>query len=83
MLSQNIFFARLKKELDPSNFPPGSCRNRIEIELFNWKETYKYHLVQLPEHLRANQKLKHIIRGIIQTHLENWQAWGLEVCCSI
>ena len=34
----------------------------------------KDHLVQLPEHFRAKQKLQHIIVGIIQTPVEHWQA---------
>jgi len=28
--------------------------------------TYKNHLVQLPEHFRADQELKHIIKGMVR-----------------
>ena len=33
--------------------------------------------VQLSDHFRSNQKLKHI-KGIIQMPLEHWQAWGIK-----
>jgi len=32
--------------------------------------SYKYRLVQLPDHFRADQKLKPVIKGIVQMPLE-------------
>jgi len=36
--------------------------------------TYNGHLVQLPDPFRADQKLKRVIKGIVQTPLKHWQA---------
>lgn len=36
----------------------------------------KDHQEQLPDHFRANQKLKRITEDIVQMPLEQWQAWG-------
>lgn len=35
------------------------------------------YLVQLSDHIMANEKLKDIIEGIIQMTLKHWQAWGI------
>lgn len=37
-----------------------------------WERTFVQHLVQVPDHFTANQKLKHITEGIIQSFIENW-----------
>jgi len=42
------------------------------------KGTYNDHLVQLPEQFRADQKLKHIIKGIVQMPLKHRQLWGID-----
>ena len=47
-------------------------QNRIQLE-----GTYSDHLVQLPDHFRAFQKLKHVINSIVQMPLENWEAWAI------
>lgn len=39
------------------------------------EETFPGHVVQLPDLLRANQKLKHITEGHVQTALEHLQVW--------
>ena len=39
---------------------------------------YDYHLVQLPDRFRADQKLKHVVKGIVQMPLKHWQAWGID-----
>ena len=38
---------------------------------FQLKGTYNNHLVQLPDHFRADQKLKHIVKGIVQMPLKH------------
>lgn len=40
------------------------------IELFQLEGTYKYHQIQLLEHFKVNQKLKHIKEGIFQMPLQ-------------
>ena len=51
-----------------------------EYEITSWTEknriiqlegTYNNHLVQLPDHFRADQKLKHIIKGTAQMPLKH------------
>ena len=42
----------------------------FRIRKVQLKETYKDHLVQLPEHFRGNQKLKHINESITEMPLE-------------
>jgi len=37
-------------------------KNRI----FQLEGTYNNHLVQLPDHFRADKKLEHVIKGIVQ-----------------
>ena len=39
--------------------------------------TYKDHLVQLPDQFRADQKLKHAIKGVVQMSFKHSQAWGI------
>lgn len=39
------------------------------------EETFPGHVVQLPDLLRANWKLKHITEGPVQTALEHLQVW--------
>jgi len=34
-------------------------------------------LVQPPEHFRADQKLKQVVKGIVHMPLKNWQGWGI------
>lgn len=43
-------------------------QNRI----FQLEETYKNHLVQLPDHFRADQKLKEIIKAVVQMLLKHY-----------
>lgn len=51
----------------------SGCENRtVPLE-----RTFNDHQVQVPDHFRANQKLKHISEGIVQKSLEHWQAWGI------
>ena len=38
----------------------------------------QHHLVQLPDHFRADQKLKHVLKGIVQMPLKHRQAWGID-----
>jgi len=33
--------------------------------------TYNNHLVQLPDHFRADQKFKHVVKGIVQMPLKH------------
>lgn len=49
------------------------CEHRI-VQL---EGTYKADLIQLPDHLRANQKLKHTTGGIIPKPPEHRQSWGI------
>lgn len=35
---------------------------------------YKDHQVQLPDHVKANQKLKPVIEAIVKVPLQHWQA---------
>jgi len=39
---------------------------------------YHDHLVQLPDHFRADQKLKHVMKGIVQIPLKHRQVWGID-----
>lgn len=48
---------------------------RVRIE-----GTYNNHLVQMPDHFEAEQKLKHIIEGT--EYLKHWQAWDID-CLSL
>jgi len=41
------------------------------MEYFQLEETYDDHLVQLPDHFRADQKLKHVIKGVVQMPLKH------------
>ena len=51
---------------------------RIEQNwIFQLEGTYNDHLVQLPDQFRADQKLKYIIKGMVQMSLKHWQAWGI------
>lgn len=43
----------------------GAYKGIVQLE-----EAYKDHQVLLPDHVSANQKLKHIIKGIILIPLE-------------
>lgn len=47
----------------------------MEIKIVQLEETYEDHLVQLPDHSRANQKC--IIKSITQMPFEHWQQWGI------
>jgi len=40
--------------------------------------TYNNHPVQLPDQFRADQKLKHIIKGNVQVPHKHWRAWGID-----
>jgi len=42
------------------------------------KETYNDHLVQLPDQFRADLKLKHVVKGIVQMPLKHRQGWGID-----
>jgi len=46
-------------------------------QLFHLEGIYNYQLAQLPDHFRADQKLKLVVKGIVQTPLKHWQAWGI------
>lgn len=35
------------------------------------------HQVWVPDHFKTNQKLKHVIEGILQIPLGHWQLWGI------
>lgn len=41
------------------------------------EETFRDHLVQLPDVFRNNQKLQHINESIVQMPPESWQTWGI------
>ena len=41
-------------------------KERVELE-----GTYNDHRVQLPDHFRADQKLKHVIKGVVQMPLQH------------
>jgi len=40
--------------------------------------THSDHLVQLPDHFRADEKSKHVIEGIVQMRLKCGQAWVID-----
>jgi len=42
------------------------------------EETHNDHLVQLPDHFKADRKFKHVIKGIFRRALKHWQAWGID-----
>ena len=44
---------------------------RIRIRIVELEGIYKDHQLQQPDHFGANEKLEHIIKGIIQTPLEH------------
>lgn len=46
-------------------------------EVFQLEGIYQWYLVQLPEQYRDDQKLKSVIRGIIQVSFEHFQAGGI------
>jgi len=39
--------------------------------IFEVEGTHSYHLVQQPDHFRAHQKLKHVIKGTVQMPLKH------------
>lgn len=41
------------------------------------EKLFKEHFLQLSDHLRANQKLRHDTEGTVQMSLEHRQAWGI------
>lgn len=45
----------------------------LEVQL---EGTYNNHWIQLLGRLRSNQKLKHIIKSVIQMPFEHLQAWS-------
>ena len=45
---------------------PLHWRGRTRMEYFQLEGTYNDHLGQLPSHFRADQKLKHVTKGIVQ-----------------
>lgn len=47
------------------------------IDYFSWKLPKTNHLVQLPNHFRAYQKLRNVVEGIFQMPLKHRQAWGI------
>jgi len=47
------------------------------IERFQLGVTYNDHLVRLPDYFKADQKLKQVIKGIVQISLEQLQAWAI------
>lgn len=44
----------------------------------SWRRPTVIILAQLPVHYRADQKLKHIIKGIVKMHLEHSQPGDIE-----
>jgi len=46
--------------------------------MFQLEGTYNDHLVPLPDHVRADQKLTHGVNGIVQTPLKCWHPWGTD-----
>lgn len=36
------------------------------------------YLVQLCDNLRADYKMKHVIKGIVEMPLKHWQTWGID-----
>lgn len=49
----------------------------MQSRLLQLEGTYNDHPVQLSDHFGADQKLKHVIEGIVQMPLEHGQAWGI------
>ena len=49
-------------------------KNRV----FQLEGTYNDHRVQLPDSLRADQKLKHVVKGIVQMSLKQSQVRGID-----
>jgi len=39
---------------------------------------YKDHVVQLPDHFRAGQRLKRVTKCMVQVLLKYCQAWGID-----
>jgi len=63
LLSPTSNIVKLKSEL---------IRIRIRIiRIVELEGIYKDHQLQQPDHFGANEKLEHIIKGIIQTPLEH------------
>jgi len=38
---------------------------------------YTDYLLQLPDHFRADQNLKHVVKGVLQMSFKNYQSWGI------
>ena len=60
MQVENYIFLRVKKKKKIRQ-----CNFAI-YRIFQLEGIYTDHLVQLPDQLRANQKLKHVITGFVQ-----------------
>ena len=50
----------------------------IRYRVGQLEETYNDHQAQVPDHFRAGQKLKHVIKRVVQMPLKHWQAWGID-----
>ena len=54
-------------------------QNKMEQNIiFHLEDPCHNHLVQLPDDFAADQKLKHVVKGIVQMPLKHWQAWGID-----
>jgi len=60
------------------SYQPFRIEQNRTKQKFQLEGTYNNHLVQPPDHSRADQKLKHVIKGIVQMPLEHGQAWGID-----
>lgn len=47
-------------------------------EEFLLEVIYNNHLVQVPDHYKADQKFKHIIKGIVHMTFKHWQTWDID-----
>lgn len=60
-----------------SNSLKNKCKLVNKFIIVELEGTYKDQQVQLPKHLRANQKLRHSNEDIVQMHLEHWQSQSI------
>lgn len=51
--------------------------NKQHNRIVQLEGTYEDHPFRLPEHIKANQKARHIINGVNQMPLEHRQSWGI------
>ncbi|PKU36123.1 aryl hydrocarbon receptor nuclear translocator-like protein 2 isoform x1 [Limosa lapponica baueri] len=69
---------RKRKGSDSDNQDTAEVDGDPQKRICQLEGTYNDHLVQVPDHFRAAQKLKHVVKGIIQMPLKHWHTSDID-----